>query len=265
MRIVCLVKFTPDVENFIYDYERNVLVREKTRMVINPDDACALGFALKMKQKSSDLKVDVITMAPMSVLPFVEDLIRRGVDQVFMISDKRFVGSDTYVTSKIIQRGLSDLSYDCVLTGTHAIDGDTSHVPAQLGELLDLPQISNIIKIDEQNFSQNYALIEVDGESSTSSYEVELPAILSISKESKYKLPYVKYEAVSQDVSDKIKIITNETLEFADEEVGLKGSKTKVARTYVKKMTKEDRLVVQNDEAGIELVYQFLKQKGFLS
>jgi electron transfer flavoprotein beta subunit len=264
MKIVCLVKFTPDVENFVYDYERNVLVREKTRMVINPDDACALGFALKMKQKSGEVHVEVVTMAPLSVLPYVEDLIRRGVDYVSMISDKRFVGSDTYVTSKIIGRVLKDRDFDCILTGTHAIDGDTSHVPAQIGELLDLPQMSNIISIDEQNISHEYALIEVDGESSTSTYEVELPAILSLSKGSKYKLPYVKYEAVSRDVSAFIEIISNENLKFSDEEVGLVGSKTKVSRTYVKKMTKENRLIVSNDEEGIETVYHFLKQKGFV-
>lgn len=264
MRIVCLVKFTPDVENFIYDYERNVLVRENTRMVINPDDVCALGFALKMKQQLPDVHVEAVTMAPLSVTPYVSDLIRRGVDRVTLISDKLYVGSDTYVTSKILGNVLKSLKYDCIFTGSHAIDGDTSHVPAQIAEILNLPQMSNIIKLEEQTFSKQIAIIEVDGENSTSTFEVELPAILSIAKESKYKLPYVKYEMINEDVSDFIKIVSNNDLKFSEEEVGIIGSKTRVSKTYVKKITKENMAVVTTDDYGIDVVYRFLKQKGFI-
>lgn len=268
MKIICLVKFTPDIENFIYDYEKNVLVRENTRMILNPDDACALAFALKVKEKQPETLVEIVTMGPMSVVPLVADLLRRNADKATVISDKAYVGSDTYITSKILGRYLKTQTYDCILTGTHAIDGDTSHVPSQLGEMLNVSQMSNIVKIDEQSLlatsEKSNVLVDIDGEYEVSTYEIELPAILSVIKESKYKLPYIKYKDIELDVNDRITIITNESLQLLPQDVGIEGSLTKVSRTYVKKMEKVDQLFLKNDEAGIEAVYTFLKTKGFI-
>jgi electron transfer flavoprotein beta subunit len=50
MKIVCLIKFIPDVEDFKYDHERNVLIREKMNQILNPEDAVAVAFALNVKK-----------------------------------------------------------------------------------------------------------------------------------------------------------------------------------------------------------------------
>lgn len=51
LKLVCLVKMVPDMEHFTYDYEKNILVREHAKSVLNPADACALAAALKLKKK----------------------------------------------------------------------------------------------------------------------------------------------------------------------------------------------------------------------
>jgi electron transfer flavoprotein beta subunit len=264
MNIICLVKFVPDVDNFVYDYDRNVLVRENVKMILNPDDAAALAFALKIKDKYPETFVEVVSMAPKSIIGQLEDLLRRNVDKATLISDKAFVGSDTYITSKILAKHLKTKTFDCILTGTHALDGDTSHVPAQLGELLSLAQLSNVIKIDENNFLNNTAIVDVDREKVVSTYKVNLPAILSVQKESKYKLPHIKFKNLHLDVSANIDIISNAELNFDVKEVGIDGSLTKVSRTYPKKMEKKERVIVENNDEGIEVVYQFLKSKGYI-
>jgi len=264
MNIICLVKFVPDVDNFVYDYDRNVLVRENVKMILNPDDAAALAFALKIKDKYPETFVEVVSMAPKSIIGQLEDLLRRNVDKATLISDKAFVGSDTYITSKILAKHLKTKTFDCILTGTHALDGDTSHVPAQLGELLSLAQLSNVIKIDENNFLNNTAIVDVDREKVVSTYKVNLPAILSVQKESKYKLPHIKFKNLHLDVSANIDIISNVELNFDVKEVGIDGSLTKVSRTYPKKMEKKERVIVENNDEGIEVVYQFLKSKGYI-
>jgi electron transfer flavoprotein beta subunit len=264
MNIICLVKFVPDVDNFVYDYDRNVLVRENVKMILNPDDAAALAFALKIKDKYPETFIEVVSMAPKSIIGQLEDLLRRNVDKATLISDKAFVGSDTYITSKILAKYLKTKTFDCILTGTHALDGDTSHVPAQLGELLSLAQLSNVIKIDENNFLKNAAIVDVDWERVISTYRVNLPAILSVQKESKYKLPHIKFKNLHLDVSANIDIVSNAELDFDVKEVGIDGSLTKVSRTYPKKMEKKERVIVENNEEGIEVVYQFLKSKGYI-
>ncbi len=264
MKIICMLKFVPDVDNFKYDYDRNVLIRENVKMILNPDDASALAFALKIKGKNLDTFIEIVTMAPKSVIPLVEDLLRLDVDKATIISDRLYAGSDTYVTSKILAGYLAAESFDCILTGTHALDGDTSHVPSQLGELLKLNQMPNIVKIDDRSFSKEHAVFEVDKEDTVLTYEMALPAILSLQKESSYKLPYVRFDDLSLDVSHKLNIISNLELAFNETSVGIEGSLTKVAKAYNKKLDKKNKLLLKNDDQGIEAVYSFLKDKGLI-
>lgn len=265
MKIVCLIKFVPDLDNFTYDYERNVLVRENAKLVLNPDDACALAFALDLKAKRPETVVEIVAMAPGSVLPLVEDLLRRKADRATIISDRLFAGSDTYATSKIIASYLKKTGYDLILTGTRSVDGDTSHVPSQIAELLDLEQLSHIVKIHEVSPDGDTAIVDADTERCLERYEIELPCILSLSSESKYKLPYVRYRDLKLDVRDRITVLDNEALGVPESETGLKGSMTRVKRTFTAAPVQEKkRIVVRTDEKGIETVYQFLKYKGFV-
>ena len=219
MRIICVVKFVPDVDSFSYDHDRHVLIRENSRIKINPDDACAIGFALKMKTRHPDAYIEVLTMAPKSVIPLVEDILRVGVDRGTVISDSLFAGSDTWVTSRVLGRYLSSAHYDCILTGSHAVDGDTSHVPSQIGELLGLNQISCISRVEEDRFNESSAVVEVEDDRSVTSYELDMPAVLSFTRTSGYRLPYVRYKDLNKNVTHQLNCLSNADLGFEKEEV----------------------------------------------
>ena len=264
MKIICLVKFIPDVDNFTYDYEKNILVRENVKLILNPEDACALAFALRIKKKNPETFLEIVSMAPQSTIPLIEDLLRRSVNKATLISDKLYVGSDTYVTSRIIAKYLKEEEYDFILTGSHSLDGDTAHIPSQIAEILQISQLSNIVKVYEESLENDSVIVEVDCEKTISKYEMALPSVLSIGKESKYKLPFVKYKDLELNVRDQISVITNEELEFCYDEVGIEGSLTKVNRTFARKLHKKEQVVVRNDDAGINIVHKFLKDKGFV-
>jgi len=264
MRIVCVVKFVPDVDSFEFDFENNTLIRQNVRMILNPDDACALAFALKVKAGAPSCSIEVVSMAPRSVLPIMQDLCRLPVDQGVLIADSVLAGSDTHVTSEVLAAYLGSVDFDCILTGSRSLDGDTSHVPAQVAECLDLEQMSNIIRIDPEQFTGDRAVFEVDEGESLVTYEAALPAVLSLTRESGYRLPYPKYEDLQRDVSSKLEFITARDLGFSGESAGLKGSLTKVVKTYDKVFQKREKTVVGVDEEGIEFVFSFLKEGGFL-
>lgn len=135
VRIICLVKIIPDVKNLVYDYEKNILVRENRKSIINPDDVCAVAAALCLKEMLG-ADVSVLSMEPESNRTYLEDLIRRGVDRAYLITDPLFRGSDTYVTSKILVRSIKEKKYDLIFAGVHSWDGDTAHVPAQYNGLI---------------------------------------------------------------------------------------------------------------------------------
>lgn len=264
MKLICVIKFVPDVDNFKYDYEKNTLIRDNIRLTLNPDDACAVAYALKVKEKQPDTFIEAVTMAPNSVTLSMEDLLRLGVDRGVILTDKAFAGSDTYATSKVLSRYLSGQTFDCILTGTHAVDGDTSHVPAQIGEWLSLNQLSGIMKVDIERFSETTAYVDVEQEMALVTYEVVMPVILSLTRESGYKLPYIKRGDMYKDVKASLFVMNKEDLALSIDETGLKGSLTKVAGTYTKHYEKRERIALKADEAGIETVFNFLKDKGIL-
>lgn len=262
MKLVCLVKFVPDVDNFKYDFERNVLIRENTDLIMNPDDAKALAYALKMKKIYPEIVVEILSMGPKNVIPKLEDCLRLKVDHATLISDPLYVGSDTYVTSKILSRVLENMDVDCILTGTHALDGDTAHVPSQIAEFLGLDQLSNVVDISD--ITMNPIKVCVESENFVENYEVSLPIILSLNRESKLKLPYVRYDDLKKDVSHQLTILDNSSLMFDSNEVGLAGSLTKVVRSFIKTYEKKDKIVFQCDDEGVDQVYQLLKHKGHI-
>ena len=264
MKLICIIKFVPDVDNFKYDFEHNTLIRENVRLKINPDDAACVAFSLKVKEKQPDTYIEVVTMAPGSVNSHMEDLLRLGVDKATILSDKAFAGSDTYATSKVLARYLSSQTYDCIFTGTHALDGDTSHVPAQIAERLGLNQLSAITGVNLERFSETEGYVVVEQDESLLTYRIALPAVLSLTRESGYKLPYVKRGDMNKDVGDSLFVLNKEDLALTGEETGFRGSLTKVSRTYTKQYEKRDKNIVKADEAGVETVFRFLKDKGIL-
>lgn len=264
MKLICLVKVVPDVEHFAYDYERNVLIREGVPQILNPEDVAALAFAFEVKRRYPNTTIETVTMAPIGALPHIEDLIRRGVDRATLISDRSYVGSDTYVTSRILARHLSGQCYDWILSGTHSLDGGTAHIAPQIAELLDIPQLSEVLEIDCDGLVNRETTVDVDNGDSVLRFTVEAPAVLSLQYATRLKLPYIAYERIDLDVSDQIDMINNDRLGFEDHEVGIKGSRTRVAKAEVHAEKQKNTRFVTCDDAGIETVYEFLVEKGLI-
>lgn len=266
MKILCLVKFTPDVDEFQYDHEKQTLVRENVKTIINPDDACALGFALQLKkQQPEQIHIEVVSMAPMSAVPLMEEILRRRVDKAVMLSDRRFAGSDTLATSRILGAYLKKADFDVILTGDHSADGDTAHIPSQLAEYLGIGQVSAIVGIDKPSFLEGSPLVTVDNDRYLDTYQLTFPAILSVSRASKIRLPFVRFADLRMDVGDKLTTLDLDGLELLPEQAGQSGSPTRVVRTWTRTyQEKPQRQLVGNDEAGVETVYRFLKEQGYL-
>jgi electron transfer flavoprotein beta subunit len=265
MNILCLIKFIPDMDDFKYDYERNVLIRDKMNQILNPDDAVAVAFALSVKKYYPSTSIEVITMGPKNVTPKLEELLRLDVDHATLITDAAFIGSDTYATSRVLAQTIQQKKYDLILTGTHTQDGDTSHVPAQVAQWLSLPHLSNIINISMKSIDSGRLELSADHDQEIMTFALKLPAVLSLQKEAPYKLPYVRYDDLNKVVSERLHILSLKESGLRKEEVGFNGSKTKVIKTFVKTQVKHDKIEVTTDEAGLQTVVDFLKDKGFLS
>jgi electron transfer flavoprotein beta subunit len=264
MRILCLLKLVPDVDQVRYDCERNILVRENVRLTLNPEDIAALATALELKQDIPEITIEVVTMAPCEAMPHLEDLVRRGIDQVTLLSDPCYAGSDTWATSRVLARYITTRNFDCIFCGTRSLDGGTGQVPAQLAEALGLPLMVGISNLVELTPQEGQALVDVDGETGMLRFSIALPAVLGFQYNPERKLPYIRLKDINRDISNLITVLGNDQLGMDEAKLGLKGSLTQVCSLIADPLNAKEPLLLQVDQDGIERVYQWLAQRGFL-
>jgi electron transfer flavoprotein beta subunit len=78
------------------------------------------------------------------------------------------------------------------------------------------------------------------------------------------KLPYIRYEDLNRDLSGRITLLGNNELGMDESELGLKGSLTQVRRMGVDGLEAKEPVLLRVDKEGIDRVYRWLEQKGFL-
>ena len=262
MKIICLVKYVPDTEKFEYDYETDKINRDASRLILNPDDKNAVAFAMMQKKQDPSVYVEVVTMGPLKLEEPMKDFVRLGADHATLISDRHFAGSDSLMTSRIISRYLASKEYDLLLTGTHTLDGGTGHVGPQIAETMGINQFSNIVAIKEA--TPAYSIVEALQEEKTYRLKIENPSVLSVTHQMNLRLGFVRYENIGRNVDDQFALVTNEELQLTAEQIGGKGSPTKVRKNVVVKREQVEHKVVKVDDEGIDEVIHFLKEKGYL-
>jgi electron transfer flavoprotein beta subunit len=253
MNLICAVKFVPDPDR---------LTAGSRGLILNPDDACALAFALAVKSGDPGVTVEAVTLGPLSVRPHMEDLLRLAVDRGTLIRDSGLEDSDAFVTSRVLGRYIAGRACDCVLTGSHSLDRGSAQVPVQIAESLGLDQMTGVIRIDPDRFDRTRAVFQAVDETGVTTWEMAMPGVLSLTRESGYKLPYPALTDLRRDVSEELNILTSRDLGFSVNEVGRAGARTRVAASIPVTYREKDPKIVGLDDDGITRVVAFLKKKG---
>ena len=220
--IAVCVKQVPNTTNIKLDPENHTLIREGVESILNPFDELALDWALKCK-KLYGVKVGVITMGPPQAEEILSSCIEKGADQGILITDKRLAGSDTLITAKVLFSCLKKTNYKNIFCGQESIDSSTGHIGASLAELFDSPQINYISEILQVNKST--ARVKLEWEDKVHILDVELPAVFSFKKSHRRVSDTGQ---IGKYPEKKVRTYNLDDLELDENEVGLKGSPTRV-------------------------------------
>jgi electron transfer flavoprotein beta subunit len=177
--IVCL-KEVPDTEARI-EVRSGKIVEEGIQYVVNPYDEFALEEALKW-QEAFGGKVTLVSLGPERARESILKGLAMGADEVYHLSEDAFQGGDAYATAKALAAAIAKLGdYDAIYCGRQAVDDDNAAVGGMLAEMLNLPHVSMITKLD----------IAADGKTARAEREVEggkelietsLPAVFTAQK-----------------------------------------------------------------------------------
>jgi electron transfer flavoprotein beta subunit len=145
LKIIVMAKQVPDTRNVGKDAMKSdgTVNRAALPAVFNPEDMNALEQALRLKDKYKGSTVTLVTMGPGRAAEIIREGMYRGADGGFLITDRKFAGSDTLATSYAISKAIEKIAqYDVVLAGRQAIDGDTAQVGPQVADKLKIPQVT---------------------------------------------------------------------------------------------------------------------------
>ena len=228
-QIVVLAKQVPDTHNVGKDAmkEDGTINRAALPAIFNPDDLKALEMALACKDALKDImtvKVSVITMGPTRSAEIIRESMFRGADNGFVVSDKRFAGSDTLATSYILSQAVKKFKPDLVFCGRQAIDGDTAQTGPQIGEKLDCAVVTYLEKLD------------LDGDTATAVRDIgtgvetcraKLPALFTVTEKFGELRPY-EMRRVMKYKNAEPTILDCAAIGCEDDRCGFAGSPTSV-------------------------------------
>lgn len=230
MKIVVCMKQVPDTNEVKLDQKTGTLIREGVPSIINPDDKAGLEAALQVKDQNG-AEVTVITMGPAQAETALREALAMGADQGILITDRKFGGADTWATSQTLAAAIRKLDYDLIITGRQAIDGDTAQVGPQIAEHLKLPHVSYAEGI---TVTDGDAVVRRQYEDRIHVIKAALPCLittLSEIGEPRYMTPGGIFDAWrDKDIT----IWGREDLEVEDSNIGLKGSPTRVKKSFTK-------------------------------
>lgn len=256
--LVC-VKQVPDTDKVSIDPIRHTLVREGAASILNPYDGYALELALRLRESTGGT-VTVLTMGPPQAKDSLEKCLAVGADAAWLISGREFSGADTLATGYTLARAIQylshtlALSFDLILCGKQAIDGDTAQVGPVLAEFLNLPQITSVREILPDG--DRIRAIRQTAHSEQI-LDCGLPALITVSATPwPLRIPTLRSKLAARKIP--IPVLTNAELKLEPDRCGLKGSPTRVIATSASQ--RESRCVFLKDTAALA---ETLSQLGF--
>lgn len=232
MKIIVLLKQVPDTTEMKINKETGTLIRAGVPTITNPDDLAGMEIALKMKEENG-AHVTCVTMGPPNAESMLRELYAMGADECILISDGKFGGADTWATSNTIGAVLEKTPYDLIIAGRQAIDGDTAQVGPQTAEKLGIPQITYVDEILE--LTDEKIVVKKALEHSYEIIESTLPCLIT-TLSSAAKPRYMTVDKIMTAFDKDIKVVTYADLNLDLSTIGLRGSPTKVKKTFTKEI-----------------------------
>ncbi len=179
MNIITCVKQVPDTETQIrVKPDGSGIDDTGIKWVMNPYDEFGVEEGLRLKEKLGG-EMTIVSLGPARALESIRTALAMGADKGIHINDPAFDGADAYATATALAAAIKNIPYDIIFCGQRAIDDDSGQVGAILAELLNIPQVTVVTKIDVDG---NSAKIIRPIEGAQLLIETSLPAVVTAQK-----------------------------------------------------------------------------------
>lgn len=257
MNMVVCIKQVPGTTEIKIDPETNTLVREGVPSIINPFDCYALEEAVRLRERCGG-KVIAISMGPPQAEEALRETISLGADEAILLSDRALAGSDTWATSYILSRAMAKIAdYDVIICGRQTLDGDTGQVGPELSEMLRIPFVAYVSKVEE--IRDGYIRVQRMVEEGYETIEMALPAVITVVKEINVpRLPSLRGSMKAKTAQ--IPVWTAEDIGVEGDKAGIAGSPTRVVKVFFPQRTHKSEMLQGSLEEQVDNLIERLER-----
>lgn len=259
MNIVVCIKQVPDTTEIRIDPTTNTLIREGVESIINPFDLYALEEAIRLKEQHGG-KITALSMGPPQVEVALRESVAMGVDEIILLTDRKFAGADTWATSLTLASAIKKMAdVDLIFFGQQAIDGDTAQVGPGVAAHLKLPQVGFVRKIE--SIENGRVVAQRLMEDGYDRVDMPMPAVITVVKAINIpRLPSLRGKRNAKKVA--LTSWTAADLDLDEKNIGLNGSPTQVVKIFSPDLRKDGEKHELPAEELAEILYNKLKELG---
>jgi len=261
-RIVVLAKQVPDPEvppsQFKVDESTNsVIPPNGVPPVVNGFDLNAVEAALRLRDSGLDIEITVLSVGSEFAMDAMKKPLAMGADRLVLVDDPLLSQIDSAATVKVLSAAIAkDGPFDLILGGRQASDWDQAHVIIGLAEVLGLPLVSLIQKLELDEDLVTLQRVIPDG------YQVisaRCPLVLTVTNELG-EPRYPNLRGIMQASRKQAEIFTLEDVGLSDTDII---PKLEIKKLYIPESNREVQLIEGEDEAdsGKKLALRLHQEK----
>jgi len=177
MKVVVCVNHVPDTETKIKVGPDGVSIdRTGVNYMLSPYDEIAVEEALRLRDKFKG-EVIAVSLGPDQHKETLRKALAMGVDRAVLLKDDS--PRDSFGVAHALAEELRAIAPDAIMFGKQSIDYDGSQVGTMVAELLGLPSVAVVVKMDVQD---GKAVCEREIEGGHEVVETKLPAVFMAQK-----------------------------------------------------------------------------------
>ena len=185
MELIGCVKQVPDPEappaSFRVDAASNKVVPPAgVPPVISTFDEIAVEAALRVKDSGGG-KITVLSLGNNLVRDVVKKPLAMGADELVLLEDAAYEDGDSWATASALAAAIKKIgTYDIIFCGRQAADWDAGQVGIGIAEILGIPSVTLVKKVDVSDGKVRVERMVADG---FEVVEVPTPCVITITNE----------------------------------------------------------------------------------
>jgi electron transfer flavoprotein alpha subunit len=199
-------------------------------------------------------------MGPPQARDGLLECLALGADRAILLTDRALAGSDTLATARALSLALKKEAPDLIICGRNSADSETGQVGPETAELMDIPHVGQVSKLD-LNADSNTIVTERLTDEGYQVIECPLPALVCVT-EGVAEETFPNREQLAEAETKPLQEVTCAQLSPDSSQFGAEGSPTWVEEIRLVEPNRSGVIIEEEDpQVAAEQAASLLKER----